>query len=165
MNSFLLALLFVPLLVVWGLSVRRLLWSRGALGRTVAFIPLAALAYLLYTDQNPTDSFFRECFTSVTGHPFPTGGRLLYKEFYTAGNGDTSLCALFEVPQSTYIQLRNLIPPATSTFRSTCADGVLQQRGGSGIAAETAYNLAPDENYYWALVDGRPEVVVSYSLW
>ena len=165
-TSFLLFLGFGALLLLWGIAVESWVWKWGTVGRIAAFVPLAGVAFLLYTDQHPLDSFYRERFTSVTGHPFPSGGKLLYKEFYSAGNGDTFLCAVFEVPQGTYIQLRDGIPPATSKLPPKgCADKFLEQRGGSNIAAETSYDRAPDANYYWGLVHGRNEVVVSYSLW
>jgi len=164
-TSFLLFLGFGALLLLWGIAVKSWVWKWGTFGRIAAFVPLVGLAFLLYTDQHPLDSFYRERFTSVTGHPFPSGGKLLYKEFYSAGNGDTFLCALFEVPESTYTQLRNSIPPGTSIWPPKgCADEALEQRGSSTIAAETSYDKAPDANYYWGLVDGRNEVVVSYSL-
>lgn len=164
-------LLFIALplilVVLVFLALEAWLWQRGSTGKLIGLALLAGLVFGIYTAIHPSESFYKAKFAEVTGHDFPASGRFKFKETSAFDmHGDHTSCAVIEVSEKDYEALHSKIG-VLSAYRAEdeCMYHLWETLGGAEFLAESSRCASGGECRYWALVAGRPEVVIHYSSW
>jgi hypothetical protein len=157
----------VLLLLAAFLALEVWLWWRGPAGKLICIVLFAGLVLGIYTDIHPSESFYRAKFSEVTGQDFPASGRFIFKETSAYDiHGDHTSCAVIEVSESDYEALHSKIE-ARSAYRAEdkCMYHLWETLAGAEFLAESSECASGGECTYWALVAGRPEVVIHYASW
>jgi hypothetical protein len=153
--------------VVAFLAILVKLWRKGRIWKVATVTIAAVLLYQIFTAVYPPDSFYKGEFESVTGLPFPASGSFLFKDAsYPDIHGDYCSAALIKVSEQDYAELRSKMTVRQSRFApmgSPCRDHLLKAVGHKPVLAESSTDTSTNEFTYWALVDGRPEVIIQYA--
>lgn len=145
------------------------LWRKGRVGKIVSIAISGGIIFFIYSDIYPPESFYKGEFEKVTGLPFPVSGRFLFKEAtYPDFHGDYTSCALIDVSEKDYQDLKSKMKPRQSSLGgmgSQCMQHLAQSFGSRAVAFEASADDPRGEYIYWALVAGRREVIVHYVTW
>lgn len=163
---YVIGLALLPVLVAF-LALEIWLWRRGAAGKLICIALLTGLMFGVCTAIHPSESFYKAKFAEVTGHDFPASGRFKFKETSTFDiHGDHTSCAVIEVSEKDYEAFQSKIG-VLSAYRAEdeCMYHLWETLGGAEFLAESSECDPERECRYWALVAGRPEVVIHYASW
>lgn len=159
----------LPLLLVLAafFALEVWLWQRGSTGKLICLALFAGLVFGIHAAIYPSESFYKAKFSEVTGHDFPASGRFKFKETSAFDiHGDHTSCAVIEVSERDYQALHSKIR-VLSSYRAEdeCMYHLWETLEGAEFLAESSECASGAECRYWALVAGRPEVVIHYASW
>jgi hypothetical protein len=132
------------------------------------FLAVLILAQLIACTRAPL--FSAEDFKRATGHSLPESARVLKSEsIHWDFHGDHEACALVEVSEQDYSRLRTIMHPtlasAAKPSDAPCSEDMYATFAQYSPQIEEYATWEGGGFRRWALVDGKPLILVQVSTW
>lgn len=166
----LLITLLISLLIIAG-YVGYWLWRKGAPGRAILLVAIAAFCWQVYEGIYPPDSFYKEEFARLTGVPFPASGEIRFSDAsYPDFFGDYTSCALFTVSDADYATLKQGITKKQKhNPEDIVSDCLTQLENYYGkpltLVAQTWFEEEGGNFWKWGLLNDGKSVMYYFNSW
>lgn len=136
--------------------------------RWIALSPILIMGYIIYNAFYPSDEFYKEDFTEVTGLRFPESGKILYKTAtFPDQFGDYTSVALIKVDADFYKSLSGRL--SEKGFREVndliLLDKKTLKKYSDGYV-KIVYNKSPTgKSYSVGLVSDNELLIIERSSW
>lgn len=132
-------------------------------------IVLLLLAVMFWQVQGEHE-FSAGDFERVTGQQLPASVKIIAAESLDWDlHGDHDACAVIEISMEDFQQLQQLMDPNDGSepvpAGLTCSDNMNALFASYKVLAAEYGSAEGGEARYWALVDGKPIVLVKYASW
>ena len=166
----------IGILFVFGLVVLlplfiKYLNKRDKRLKLLLLIPVAYLAYSIYTAVYPSDSFYMQDFKEVTGVDFPDNGEITFK---TAGFpdqfGDYGSVSIIKVDRKFYEGLPNQLlrkglTEKSENHGSSEFDKAMTEIKDKKIEREFSFEKGGGVYYYVAFLSDKKSLIVNRQSW
>jgi hypothetical protein len=135
----------------------------------VRFLALLVLTQLVACGGAPR--FSADDFQRATGHELPESARILKSESMNWDvNGDHDACALIEVSEKDYAKLSAAMRPTSQTSdakpsNAPCSKGMYATFAQHSVRVAEYASWEGGGFRHWALVEGKPLVLVQVATW
>jgi len=135
---------------------------------TAKFLAILVLAQLVACGRSP--NFSADDFKRATGHSLPESAHILKSESRNWDlHGDHDACALIEVSEQDYAQLSAAIRPTSPSdgklSNTPCSNAMYARFAQYSVRVAEYASWDGGGFRHWALVDGKPLIMVQVATW